>query len=189
MKIVECAQYTPEWWTARRGIPTASRMGDIITAQTMKPSVGMTRYICELVGDLADPQYPRVDDYQSAAMKNGTILEPEARAWYEMDTNQTVRQVGFILSDDGRFGCSPDGLIGDAGGLELKSPLPKTHVAYLLDGGLPDAYKAQVHASLVVTGLAWWDFVSYCPGLEPLRVRVIPDDFTEALRVCMAQFT
>jgi len=78
-----------------------------------------------------------IEAYTSRAMQDGIDMEPEARACYSFLAGGEVKQVGFCLSDDGRFGCSPDGLVGDDGGLELKCPLPKTHIKYLVEGELP----------------------------------------------------
>lgn len=144
-------------------------------------------YICRLIGDKYSLEYPPVT-VETAAMKRGTQLEPEARSYYEMDRGLDVEQDGFCMTDDGRFGCSPDGLVGIDGGLELKCPSPSTHVSYLLEGVLPSEYKAQVHGSMIVTGRAWWDFMSYCPGLPPLLIRVGPDDYTEKLRTALEAF-
>ncbi len=195
MKIFECLQYSPEWWQLRLTVPTASCFDRILTPKTMKPSAQQEDYICELIGDLIAPTAPFFTEREghTAAMRNGINTEPEARRWYEMECGLDVRQVGFIKTDDDRFGASPDGLIlgidgNPIGGLELKCPLPKTQVKYLVSGDLPDEYKWQVHGSLIVSGLSFWDFVSYCPGLEPLRIRVEPDKDTEALKAELEKF-
>lgn len=111
---------------------------------------------------------------------------------YEERTGHHVSEVGFITDDKERFGCSPDGLISldsigpeftDAihHGVEIKCPIPETHMKWLLAGGLPEEHKCQVHGSMAVTGLSRWDFVSYCPGLPPLIVRVERDEFTDSI--------
>lgn len=184
-----CLQYSDEWWNLRRGIPTASSFDRILTAKTMKPSSQQADYIAELIADLANPD-PAFTAHQPQTrdMANGTNMEPEARRWYSMATDQDVQQVGFVVSACGRFGCSPDGLIGETGGLELKCPTLKTQVRYLQSGELPAEYRAQVHGCLIVTGREWWDFASYAPGLKPLLVRVVPDEFTEALRRELERF-
>lgn len=189
MKAFDCDQYSPEWWRLRRGVPTASEFGRILTPKTMKLASAADDYVCELVGDIACLS----SDYAafrptSKAMDAGTLTEPEARRYYEMETGQDVQQVGFCMTDDERFGCSPDGLVGEDGGLELKCPLLKTQAAYLMDGGLPAEYRAQVHGCLIITGRAWWDFLSYAPGLDPLLIRVTPDEYTLALRGALEIF-
>lgn len=175
----ECPQYSPQWWSLRRGVPTASQFGRILTPKKCEPSAQQEDYIAELIADRACQTPPFFTERpMSRDCANGLNMEPIARSWYAMQTDTEVQQVGFCLTDDGRFGCSPDGLVGEDGGLELKCPTLKTHVRYLQAGTLPDEYRAQVHGSLIVTGRAWWDFVSYAPGLPPLKLRVEPDAFT-----------
>lgn len=188
MKLVTCEQGTREWLLARRGIPTASDANQIITPKTGKLSASAHGYACQLVADRLDHEYGVMDDYVSASMRNGLIFEPEARDFYEFDRSMKVQRVGFCLSDDGRIGCSPDGLCGDEGGLELKSPNAKTHVQYLVAGGLVEAYKPQIHFSMIVTGRKWWDAMSYRRGFPPVLVRVFPDEYTDALREAIKGF-
>lgn len=191
MQVFDFTQYSPEWYEARCGVPTASNFHKILTPKTLQMGAGMLTYIVELIAQKYDPAYGIETDSASTAMRNGTILEPEVRRLYEFESGQRVQQVGFCKTDDGRFGCSPDGLIGEDGGLEIKSPTPATQIKYLLAGGvLPDEYRAQVHGSLIVTGRKWWDFMSHCPGtsLPWLKVRVEPDAYTEALRSALDVF-
>jgi hypothetical protein len=189
VKKFDFPQYSEGWWTTRKGVPTASNFGKIFTAKTMKPSASQDDYIAELIADKVDRTPPDfVVAYTNPEMIHGLETEGEARDFYSMDRNLDVEQVGFCLTDDERFGCSPDGLVGADGGLELKCPQLKTQVKYLLDGGLPDEYRAQVHGSLIVTGRKWWDFLSYAPGLPPLLLRVTPDDYTKALAAALDPF-
>lgn len=196
MKIYNFPQYSPEWWEVRRGVPTASNFGRILTAKTMKPSSQADAYICELIGDRCslNPPFFTERNGHTVAMRNGINCEPEARDWYQFDTGLEVRQVGFISTEDGRFGFSPDGIVGDEGGLELKCPELKTHAGYLINGGLPTEYKAQCHGPLALAMIdstmpfKWWDFMSYAPGLEPLRIRVEPNDFTAKLAEALEKF-
>lgn len=150
------------------------------------------------------------------AMRNGQDTEPQARRWVELETGAgrpdglpPLTEVGFCLDDDFRFGCSPDGIFGlehgaepegewqgipyyaatAAGGLELKCPLLKTHVKYLMEGVLPREYVPQVHGQLIVCGLPWVEFCSYAEGqLAPFRLRVTPNEFTDTLRTALGEF-
>ena len=189
MKTFMCAQYSPEWWTIRRGVPTASEFDRIMTPKKRTYSAGAGGYIAQLIADTAclNPNF-FTDRPQSRAMADGINNEPEARRYYELIAEHHVQQVGFCLTDDGRFGCSPDGLVGDDGGLELKCPQLNTQAKYLVKGELPLEYMCQVHGQLIVTGRKWWDFLSYAPGLAPLLVRVEPNDFTDLLRVHLERF-
>lgn len=181
-------QGSEAWHAARTGKLTASNASKIITAGG-KPSTQRTAYIEELVSDCFCPG-------QNAWQGNsntdrGTAMEPLARAAFELSHSLTVEEVGFVSRGDGVVGCSPDGLISRAGkhaeGIEIKCPLPKTHLRYLIDGTLPDTYKPQVHFSMMVTGLPW-HFYSYCPGMKPLHLFIEPDAYTERLRIMVDDF-
>lgn len=187
MRIIDCEQGSPEWIHARRGVPSASNFAKLITPGG-KLSTQAHGYAYELLADLADPNFGEYDDYVSAAMKNGNIIEPEARSYYAFARGADVEQVGFCMDDAGRFGASPDGLVGDDGGLEIKSPLHKTHIGYLIDGVVPPKYLPQVHGCMVVTGRNRWDFMSFAPGLPELLVTVRQDAYTDKLRHAMDEF-
>lgn len=183
------AQYSPEWWEVRRGIPTASQFDKILTP-TGKASAQADDYAAELIGDICclNPNF-LTERPMTRAMANGRDMEPEARRWFEMEKECRVQQVGFCVSDDGRFGCSPDGLVGEDSVLELKCPMAKTQVKYLLDGGLPAEYRPQCHGHLLVTGRPVVWFCSYAPGLPGLIVKVVPDEYTVKLAAALAVFS
>lgn len=187
MKTFMFAQYSPEWVAVRSGIPTASQFGRIMTPAKRSYSAQARQYALELL-DQKHRGYSR-DSHCSPEMQYGLDMEPEARAWYAaVHDTRNVQQVGFCLSDCGRFGCSPDALVDDDGGLEIKCPQPVRHLEYLADGVVPREYLPQIHGSLLVTGRAWWDFLSYCPGYPSLVLRVVPDDFTERLAELLEVF-
>jgi len=189
MKIIECEQGSSEWFEARKGVPTASRFGMVLTAKTMRLSAQADELINQLIGEKLSLIPPEgVEHFTNRAIRWGEQTEDEARAWYSLETNHDVQQVGFCLTDDGRFGCSPDGLIGDDGVLELKCPQAATQVSYLLAGGLPSEYRAQCAGALIVTGRPWLHFVSYSPGLPPLLVKVQRDEYVEKLAAALEEF-
>lgn len=168
-------QGSDAWKKARLGVVTASGADSILTPGTLKPSKQAAPYMARLVTEtlLGAP----LDDVSSQFMDRGTQMEPEARKWYGWDRDCDVAQVGFITTDDGRLGCSPDGLVGEDGGLEIKCPAAHTHVAYNMDpDSLVAAYRTQVQVSLLVTGRAWWDILSFHEDLPKVVVRVYPDD-------------
>ena len=179
MRIINCEQGTPEWLQARLGVPSASSYAKLVTT-TGKPSAQAEAYINQLVAEriTGEPTFFQVTD----PMTRGIELEPQARVCYEMETGNLVDQVGFLMHDTLQAGASPDGLIGENGGLEIKCPLPSTHVEYLRDGRLPSKYVQQVQGCLWISERDWWDFMSYHPRMEPLIVRVYRDeDFIKAL--------
>ena len=110
-------------------------------------------------------------------MYRGIIAEPFARDYYADHHGVEVEEVGFMVRDFGtyRIGCSPDGLVGEDGGIEIKSPRAKTHIATALTGEIPAHYQAQVQAFLLVSGRSWCDFVSFHGGLPLFIKRVTPD--------------
>ena len=185
------AQYSDAWFKIRRGMPTASSFDRIITPKKGELAAAHEGYINELIADLFDPYYPRESPFATAAMREGIRREPESRNWLALQLGSELKEVGFVLSDCGRYGCSPDSLAGDDTVVELKNPNPSTHVGWLRQGGLPIEHKVQVHGHLVVTGLPVCVFCSYCPAFPPaptILIRQEPDWFTDKLRECLTVF-
>ena len=128
-------QGSQDWFELRLGRPTASEFHKIITAVKMDYSEQADDYIDQIIGtkfNAMDGRFPPwVENYTNKSIRNGQQMEAEARYWYAMASGNKVRQVGFCTTDDGRFGASPDSLIGQEGGLELKCPEPHTHMSRL----------------------------------------------------------
>ena len=173
MRVINCEQGTEEWLAARLGVPSASSFGKLITP-TGKKSSTFDSYVNQLVAERIigeSTPFPQTD-----AMARGTELEPHARAFYEFMTDNEVKEVGFIKHAVMEAGCSPDGLIDEMGGLEIKCPLPHNHVETLRGGKMPTKHIPQVQGCMWITRREWWDFVSYHPDMENLIVRVERDD-------------
>lgn len=178
MQVINVEQGSDEWLRARLGVPTASCYAKLITTQG-KRSAQADGYINELIGQRITGEIP--ETFKSDAMQRGNDLEPQARAYYELVTDNEVNEVGLIINDIGA-GCSPDGLIGNDGGLEIKCPKLSTHIGYLRAGKLPTAYVQQVQGCMYITEAEWWDFMSFHPDTESLIIRVYRDeDFIIAL--------
>ncbi len=191
MKVFNCPQLSEEWYELHRARPTASDFGKILSPIKAKPSGAQNKFINALIAQrFSNAAMAPGDSYASPAMMNGVILEPQARDWYRMEAEEEITEVGFCMTDDERFGASPDGLVGKRGGLEIACPNLETHIGYLQEGKIPTRKKCQIHGGLIVTGLDWWDFVSYAgvPGVPNIRIRVTPDDFTELLRAELDRF-
>lgn len=157
MIIHEMEQQSPEWFAVKCGKVSASHMSDVLAKGS-----GVTRkkYMMKLLAE-------RLSGIPQASCTNGSMqwgidTEPQARTAYEMANLEVVRQVGFIELD-GDTGCSPDGLVGGEGLLEIKCPDTSTHLGYILAGKMPTEYVNQVQAQLWVTGRKWCDFVSFDP--------------------------
>ncbi len=167
---LDCEQGSEEWLVARLGIPTATGIKNIVTQSGQKSS-GWVSYLAELIAESIEGGS---DGFKSNDMQRGNELEPRARMAYEFETGNDVVQVGGVyLNADKDLMVSPDGLIPNLKkGVEIKCPKMKTHIKYLLEGGVPVEYVIQVQAALWVTGYETWDFISYCPEYQkqPLYV-------------------
>ena len=173
MRVYDFEQGTPEWLESRLGCPSGSGFDKLITA-TGKPSTQAEGYINQLIAELLTGETTYVK--KTEWMERGNELEPRARDYYELATGNTVVETGFCKHDQLECGISPDGLIGDNGGFEIKCPSPPVHVAYLRAGVLPTKYKQQVQGCLWITEREWWDFKSYHPEMPALLVRVHRDE-------------
>jgi len=164
MIIIDCEQGSHEWHCARLGKPTASNIGKVITTNGKATASAARRtYALELVAERITERI--TEHYVSVAMERGKELEAQARVWYEI-THAAVQQVGFCVADGGLTGCSPDGLVGENGGIEVKCPLMPNYLDILGSGEIPADWLLQMHHCLYVTGRAWWDFVLYT-DVEP----------------------
>lgn len=163
-------QGTPEWYAERVGKVTASRIADL-TAKT-KTGYGASRanYLAELIAERLTGA--KAESYINAAMQHGIDTEPQARGAYEFYADVEVVQVGFIAHPTiAMAGASPDGLVGDAGLVEIKCPNTSTHIETLLGGLVPDKYIKQIQWQLACTSRQWCDFASYDPRMpESMRL-------------------
>lgn len=157
-------QKTPEWYAARLGKVTASRVADLMARTKTGYGASRGNYLAELLCERLTGE--QADRFTSAEMQRGTDLEPQARAAYAFIHSTSVQECGFIVHPviEG-FGASPDGLIGDVGLVEIKCPNTATHVDYLLSQTVPGKYVTQMMAQMACTGRTWCDFVSYDPRL------------------------
>jgi hypothetical protein len=134
VRINNHTQGSEAWLESRLGRPTASNFGKLITP-TGKASTSAEGYINELIAQKITGEIPEF--FKSEAMQRGNDLEASAKALYEFTRDVEVVEVGLCLHDSLECGASPDGLINDDGGIEVKAPLPHTHVSYLRDGRYP----------------------------------------------------
>lgn len=168
-------QGTLEWQKLRCGKVTASELDNILKLDySLRTGDGPHTYLCRKAAEIVRGQVEFGGG--SWATEQGHVREESAVPWFELETDCEVQRVGFIEADGGMFGCSPDGLIGEDGGLEVKSPEPTAHVKYLLAGKVPNDYWLQVQGSLFATGRKWWTFVSYHRDLPKLVIRTERDE-------------
>lgn len=169
MEIINCEQNSPEWFEARRGIPTASQFKAILAK-----GEGKTRrtYMMKLAGELITGE--RMESFSNEYTERGHEFEPEARDLYQFQTGAELRRVGFIRS--GKAGCSPDSLIGEDGGLEIKSQSPHLLIETILKDEFPSEHRAQVQGTLWITKRQWWDIAVYYRGVPLFTKRAHRDE-------------
>jgi putative phage-type endonuclease len=156
----------------RAGKVTASRFCDVMAKVKVGEAASRRDYRWELLTERLTGL--PCEGYTNKAMEWGTAHEPEAREAYEAETGELVEQVGFLmLPEHVAIGASPDGLVDDEGGCEIKCPFNSVIHVQTLKGGMPTMHRAQVQGAMWVTGRKWWDFVSYDPRMpEDLRLYV-----------------
>ncbi len=172
--IVDCEQRSEDWFKAICGNVGASSIDKIVTSKG-EPSKSRTDYMMTLAAERITGK--QEVGYLTQAMINGIEREAEARSLFEMARGVEIKQVGLVYKDDRKLcHCSPDGLIDNNAGIEIKNPISKTHVKYLLDEKLPTEYFCQVQFSLYISEREIWWFMSHYPGLRPLMVKVRRDE-------------
>lgn len=172
-------QRTDEWFAARLGKATASSFHKILaTLKSGAESADRRNYRVQLVLERLTGQ--RQESFSNAAMQWGTEHEEFARLAYVMETENFVEETGFVDHITLMAGCSPDGLVGDDGLVEIKCPTSATHKDTLISGAMPSEYIPQVQGQLWITGREWCDFVSYDPrfpeGLQLFIQRIQRDE-------------
>lgn len=190
VEIVQCEQGSPEWFAARLGVPTASNFKTIKAEGKdgggSATSATRRTYLMKLAGEILTGQ--PADNYSNDDMARGNEMEAEARDLYALTRGADPQSVGFIRN--GKVGCSPDSLLGERGGLEIKTCFPHIQIDRLLRDRLPPEHVAQVQGNMWVAERDWWDFVSYWPGLPMLVVRVERDEeYIKSLATAVAAFS
>jgi len=172
MIIHDVVQGTPEWHALRAGKMTASHAQEIGNA-----GKGLGTYVYKTLAAKHSTAEP--ESFTNEHMQRGNELEAQARAMYELENNVSVEEVGFIEHDE-HSGASPDGLIADDGGLEIKCHDDVKHFKIIVNGEkeLDSKYLWQIQMNLFVTGRKWWDYVAYNPNFAQSLVvfRIEPDE-------------
>lgn len=169
MKIHQIEQGTDAWFACRREKLTSSN------AQAISANgKGLETLAYEI---MAEAYSKNTERYTNEDMERGHELEDMARNLYTLETGNVVEQVGFIERDE-FVGCSPDGLIGKDGGLEIKSPNEKNHLYTAITGEYDKKYFWQVQMTLMITQRSWWDITFFNPNLpkELIIQRIFPDN-------------
>ena len=183
-------QRSTEWFTARLGKVTASRVADVIAKTKTGYSTSRENYMAQLVCERMTGT--QGESYNNAAMQWGTDQEPLARAAYEAAKDVLVDEVGFVIHPTiSNAGASPDGLVSDDGLIEIKCPNTATHIDTLLSDKVPSKYNTQMQWQMVCTGRKWCDFVSFDPRMpEGLQLFIQRVDFdAEYVKMLEAEIT
>jgi len=168
-------QRSPEWFKAKLGKIGASKIKTVLS----KVSAEKVNLMLDLAGERITGS--QVSYFLNQSMKNGIEREPDAINAYEFEKNESVKSCGFISHPRLNFsGASPDGLIGEDGGIEVKCPELRAFLKWRHNGFVPAEHLPQIHWGMACTGRKWWDFVAYHPdmphGLNLMIVRVNRDD-------------
>lgn len=168
-------QGSPEWFDARRGKVTASRVADVMAKTKTGYSASRANYMAELLCERLTGT--TAAGFTNDAMRWGTETEPQARAAYAFLHDVDVVEVGFVDHPViGSSGASPDGLVGSGGMVEIKCPNTSTHLDTLLGAPIKGSYVTQMQWQMACTDRAWCDFVSFDPRLpESMRLFVQRD--------------
>ena len=192
MKTLTCKQHSTEWETARLGLVTASEADALISPTfEVRKGLGVETYLYEKLSEKILGY--KLQSGGTFEMGQGTASEEFARSWFSFEYNTDVKEVGFIIGDCERIGCSPDGILPDGTGLEIKCPQGPRQLKYYVKNEVPPEYRVQVAFSLYVTKAPYWTFVSYHRALPPLVVKVERNEkemaaIREALAKFFAQF-
>jgi hypothetical protein len=184
-------QGSDQWHDQRRGIVTASVVGQLVTPKTKHVAANdksrsiINQLVAERITGYTDPTYIGDD------MLRGIDDELRARDLYAEVYERPVREIGFMVrkEDTWQLGFSPDGVVGDDGLIEVKSRRSKLHLATILADEVPAEFMAQCQAGLLVSGREWLDFISYSGGMPMWHKRVYPDPaWHEAITAAAEQF-
>ena len=153
-------QRSEDWFAARCGRVTASRVADLMAKTKTGYSASRQNYMAQLICERLTGK--PAESFNSAAMQRGTDKEPEARAVYMLESGEIVEECGLVIHPDmPDFGASPDGLIGVDGLMEIKCPNTWTHLETLKTGKPKSEYLTQMQAQMACTGRKWCDFISF----------------------------
>lgn len=172
------AQRSPEWFAARLGSLGASCVHDVMARTKTGWSASRANRMAALVLERLTGQ--QQDTYINPAMQHGIDTEPQARAFYAFTREIDVREVGLVKHPQIQWThASPDGLIGDDGGLEIKCPQAGEHLRFLMEHTIADKYAIQCQWGMACTGRQWWDYCSFNPAFpENMRgvIQRVPRD-------------
>jgi hypothetical protein len=179
MQVHNFQQGTPEWLKARLGKFTASHASAIATNGDGLRTLCYEKAAEIMTGVLGE-------SYKNADMDRGNELEPTARNMYEMETGNVVTQVGFIESDVWT-GCSPDGLVGTDGMVEIKNKKDTLFLRYLMERKIDPAHEWQMQYQMWVAEREWVDYVVYNDNFAKVIITRVHRNEMSVAKCCVGR--
>lgn len=200
MRFIEARQGTPEWYSARTGLCTASCFADAVSVCVKSsgqrkpgdPTAAAERYAADLAIEIISGQ-PHGEPPKAWVLERGHEMEVRARMAYEVRTRAFVTEAGVCVDDNG-FGYSTDGLVEDEGLVEIKAPIDSLKILTMWQTGDTSEYDHQMQGGMWITGRKWCDFIMFVPdlhaaGKDLFVKRVHRDDaFIDAMALQLARF-
>ncbi len=182
-------QNSVDWSILRSGKITASEADSLVSPLgKIRESEGVETYLNQKLCEIWTGG-PLIALQGIFDMDQGKILEERAKPAFTVHTGIEIQNVAFIETNDHRCGCSPDAMIAEESGCEIKCPRIDTHVGYLRAGKLPKDYAAQVQFSMYVTGFKTWHFFSYNRAFPPLHLVIQRnEEFQESIWKALEAF-
>lgn len=198
MRFIQCEQGSEQWLQARAGVITASMFSTAVSRTTRASglrkagdfSAASDKYASDLAIEIISGK-PYGEPIKAWTLQRGRDLEPLARLAYETRTGNIAEEAGLMLTDDGAFGYSTDGMVepvydGDsllssAGLIEIKCPIDSQKILSIWSDGDLSEYVHQMQGGMWISGAQWCDFLMYVPELEAVGKdlyikRVMRDD-------------
>lgn len=172
--IADAQQGSEMWQTLKLGVISASNVSKVVAK---KGSETRNTYMAELVAQVCTGVFEEIN---SKYLEWGNFHEDAARSYYEFSTGNKVKQLPFVFKDDSfRMGCSPDGIVSESRGVEIKCPFNATnYIKFLVDDKINPVYVWQYQFSLWVMDATHWDFVQYHPSMKknPMKILTVEKD-------------
>lgn len=175
---MDLEQGSDEWNQRRRAVLTASNISKILTPAKLQitKSTGYLYNFCRQ--KLDDMPY---GEFSTRHTDRGHIEEEIALQIYEAK-HGGLKRCGFVENTlhGYKIGCSPDALIGDDGGVEVKSFTPNVQFGNIIEDKIDNKHMLQVQMTLFVTQRKYWKLIYQSSGTEQIITHVLPDTEKQA---------
>lgn len=175
-------QGSEAWFNAKLGVISASEASNVVAKIT---SATRHTYMCELIAQICTGYH---HEFGGKALDWGKEHEDAMLAYYEFQTGIKITKVPFIFKDDSyREGCSPDALVTDKKGCEIKCPYnSKNFVEFMLDESCKPEWKWQNQFTMRVTGAEQWDFGFFDPRMKKSPMKIVTIDRDEKMQATLS---